>query len=85
MPSLTGSEIRDQLLGYLNDSFPLFIPDAPDDTPMADHGIDSLGMTNIVVQLEQQFGIEVEDAEITRANLGSVQSLVNFIGKKLNA
>ncbi|NTV05241.1 MAG: acyl carrier protein [Chlorobiaceae bacterium] len=85
MPSLTRPEIREQLVSYLCESFPLFNPAAPEDTPMAEHGVDSLGTTNIVVYLEQHFQIEINDTEITRANLGSVQSLVNFIDKRKNA
>jgi acyl carrier protein len=85
MPSLTRSEIREQLLSYLDKSFPLFNPSAPDETPMTEHGVDSLGTTNIVVHLEEHFQIQIDDTEMTRANLGSVQSLVSFIDKKLNS
>jgi acyl carrier protein len=85
MPSsLTKEEIRETLLHYLNETFPLFDPDAPDATPMAEHGVDSLGTTNIVVHLEQHYQIEIDDSEITRANLGSVRSLVDFVDRKLN-
>ncbi len=85
MPSLTKDEIREQLLRYLDETFPLFDPDAPDETPMVEHGVDSLGTTNIVVHLEQHYQIQIDDSEITRANLGSVQSLVDFLDKKLNS
>lgn len=85
MASLTKEEIREQLLRYLDETFPLFDPEAPDETPMAEHGVDSLGTTNIVVHLEQQYRIEIDDSEITRANLGSVGALTNFLDAKLNA
>ncbi len=85
MPTLAKSEIRNQLIAYLSESFPLFAADAADDTPIAEHGVDSLGLTNIVVHLEQSFSITIDDEEITRANLGSVETLVNFIDRKLNA
>jgi len=85
MASLTKEEIREQLLRYLDETFPLFDQEAPDETPMAEHGVDSLGTTNIVVHLEQQYRIEIDDSEITRANLGSVGALTNFLDAKLNA
>jgi acyl carrier protein len=84
MQSLTRSEIREQIVKYLCESFPLFNSAVPDDTPMAEHGVDSLGTTNIVLHLEEYFKIQINDAEITRANLGSVESLVGFISKKQN-
>lgn len=85
MPELSPSAIREQLVTYLAESFPLFMADAPDDTPVADHGVDSLGLTNIVVFLEQQFNIGIDDAEITRANLGSLSTLIDFVGRKVNS
>lgn len=84
MASLTKDEIREQMLRYLDETFPLFDPEAPDDTPMAEHGVDSLGTTNIVVHLEQQYQMQIDDSEITRANLGSVGALTSFIESKLN-
>jgi acyl carrier protein len=84
MPVLTKSEIHAQLLNYLAQTFPLFNPAAPDTVPIAEHGVDSLGTTNIVVHLENDFEIMIDDSEITRSNLGSVQSLVNFVDKKMN-
>ena len=85
MASLTRDEIREQLLRYLDETFPLFDPEAPDETPMAEHGVDSLGTTNIVVHLEQQYQMQIDDSEITRANLGSVEALTNFVDSKLNS
>jgi acyl carrier protein len=82
--SLTKEKIREELLGYFDATFPLFDSEAPDETPLAEHGVDSLGTTNIVVHLEQQYQVEIEDSEITRANLGSLKSLVGFLDKKLN-
>lgn len=84
MASLTKDEIREQMLRYLDETFPLFDPEAPDDTPMTEHGVDSLGTTNIVVHLEQQYQMQIDDSEITRANLGSVGALTNFVESKLN-
>ncbi|NTU90472.1 MAG: acyl carrier protein [Chlorobiaceae bacterium] len=80
----TTDTIREHIVGYLAESFPLFMSDTADDTPLADQGVDSLGMTNIVVYLEQQFQIAIDDAEITRKNLGSVQGIVNFVNNKLS-
>jgi acyl carrier protein len=85
MPASNRTEIREQLLKFLIETFPLFIADAPDDLPVADHGVDSLGLTNIVLFLEQHFQIGIDDSEITRANLGTVKTLVDFVERKINS
>lgn len=83
MLTFTPSEIRSQLLAFLSESFPLFDSSMPDATPMAEHGIDSLGTTEIVLYLEDHFQIQIEDSDLTRANLGTVQAILAFIERKL--
>ena len=82
MPILTSSEIREQLLGFLSESFPLFDSTLPDTTPMAEHGIESLGTTEIMLYIEDNFHIQIEDSELTRSNFGTVQGLIAFISGK---
>jgi len=83
MPTLTPSELREQLLEFFSESFPLFDSAMPDTTPIAEHGIDSLGTTETVLYLEDHFQIQIEDSELTRANLGTLQAILAFIERKL--
>lgn len=44
--------------------------------------IDSTGIMEVIFFLEQEFGVRVEDDEMTPENLDSVNSIVRFIGRK---
>lgn len=44
--------------------------------------IDSTGILEIILFLEEEFAIEVADQEMIPDNLDSVTNIVNFIGKK---
>lgn len=44
--------------------------------------IDSTGIMEVICFLEQEFGLRVEDDEMTPENLDSVQRLVSYVGRK---
>ena len=46
--------------------------------------IDSLGILEVVAFLEKEFGFTVSDEDLLPENFGSVHSLSNFVGQKLN-
>jgi acyl carrier protein len=55
----------------------------PDDTSFLQAGvIDSLGVVELVTFTSSQFGIEVEQAEVTPQNFDSVERLAAFIRRK---
>ena len=47
--------------------------------------VDSTGMLEMVMFLEQHFGLIVEDRELLPENLDSLARLVQFVGHKLRA
>ncbi len=47
--------------------------------------IDSTGMLEMVMFLEQNFDLKIADRELVPENLDSLSNLVNFVGRKLNA
>lgn len=54
-----------------------------DDDSFLEQGIiDSTGMLELVVFLEESFGVKVEDEELVPENLDSVNSLADFITRK---
>jgi acyl carrier protein len=55
-----------------------------DDEPLLGNVVDSTGVVELVVFLQERFDITVEDEEVTTENLGSVQNAVAFIGRKLH-
>jgi acyl carrier protein len=56
------------------------------DDSFLDKGIiDSTGILEIVMFLEEQFGIKVADSEMLPENLDSIGNIARFIGKKGSA
>ena len=53
------------------------------DKSLIDQGvIDSFGLIEISSFLQKEFGFEIQETEMTRANFGSVLKIVDFIEKK---
>lgn len=48
-----------------------------------DLGLDSLGIINLVIELNHSFGIEIKSIEIVSENFDTVGNLEEFILKKL--
>jgi acyl carrier protein len=57
-----------------------------DDTSFLEAGIlDSTGVLEVVGFLEEQFGIKVDDDELTPENLDSIAGIGEFVSRKLQA
>ena len=55
------------------------------DTNLFEEGIfDSLGFLSLISYLDEEFGIEVENDELSEENFESVQAVVEFISRKKN-
>jgi acyl carrier protein len=54
-----------------------------DDEQLLGNVVDSTGVVEFVVFLQERFDITVEDEEVTAENLGSVQYATTFIERKL--
>jgi len=78
-------EIEQEIRTFLIDSF-LFgkSDELTDTTPLFGNVIDSTGVLQLVVHLQDRFAITVEDDEVNTANLGSVKDAVAFVERKLN-
>lgn len=80
--------VRDRILAFILDNF-LFTDDmsavAVDDS-LLEHGIvDSTGMLEIVMFIEEQFGLQVLDEEMIPENLDSVNNIAGFVEWKRKA
>jgi acyl carrier protein len=54
-----------------------------DDVSLMQAGvIDSTGVLELIMFLEEQFGVKVADEEMTPENLDSVERIVAFVGRK---
>jgi acyl carrier protein len=77
-------EIGQEIRTFLVDNF-LFgrSEELRDDERLLGNVVDSTGVVELVVFLQERFAITVEDDEVTTENLGSVQNAIAFIEKKL--
>jgi acyl carrier protein len=77
--------IRDAVRDYILQNY-LFTADASalrDDVSLMQAGvIDSTGVLELVMFLQERFGIEVADEEMLPENLNSVDAIVAFVRRK---
>ena len=81
------SDLKDRLLGYVTDTF-LFGQrgELNAETMLLEKGIvDSTGVLELVVFIEEECGFKVADAELVPENFGSVQRLVSYVERKKSA
>lgn len=75
-------EIRRELRALIIDQLvPLEDDELSDDTPLVDDVLDSLGIAEVAIFVEDRIGRPLTDAEETRATFASVISIVEFIVK----
>ncbi len=77
--------VRDELYEYINENFLYLQPDLElsDEDRFLELGvIDSTGVVELVGEVEERYGITVEDNEITEDNFGSLSGLVRFVASK---
>jgi acyl carrier protein len=54
-----------------------------DDDPLLAKGIiDSMGVMELIVFLEEEFGVPVSDVDITEENLGSLAAIARYVAAK---
>lgn len=80
----SGSAIP-QIREFIIENFLYARPDfeLADDAPLLGSGIvDSMGVMEIVAFLEERFGLEVDDADITEENLGTVAAIAGYVAAR---
>jgi len=80
---MQATEIEQEVRNFLTEKF-LFGSGEPlnDDTPLLGNVIDSQGVIELIVFVQERFEITVEDEEVTD-NFASMRSTVSFIESKL--
>jgi acyl carrier protein len=81
----TGTDTTTAIRAYLVETFLLGDDDGFDDAEsLLESGIiDSTGVMEVVVFLEERFGITIDDDELVADNLDSVDRLAAFVARKL--
>ena len=78
--------IRNQVRAFIIENFYVADPGGlADGESLLERGIiDSTGVLEVISFLEQHFGVEVEDGELTPENLDSVANISTFVASKLS-
>lgn len=78
--------IRGKVRAYILENL-LFTSDASqldDDASLLERGIiDSTGVLEIVMFLEEEFGIKVKDGDMLPENFDKVESIARFVGRSM--
>ena len=80
-------EINDRIRQYIMVHFPLARKQSivTDDSPLLDSGIiDSMGILELLMFIEEEFGIAVSDEDLLPENFETIAHLVAFIQTKNN-
>lgn len=83
---LQTTDIEQEIRNFLTETF--LFGDAQalkEDVPLLGNVIDSQGAIELVSFIQQRFGIEVQDEEVTVDNLTSVKTVAALIEKKIRA
>jgi acyl carrier protein len=80
------TEIEQEIRTFLVDNF-LFgrAEGLKESDSLLGNVIDSTGVLELVMFLQDRFGITVEDDEVTTENLDSLQNAVAFVERKMSA
>ena len=77
-------QIREQVRSFISSNF--FLPESEelaDGSSLLDQGIiDSTGVLELILFLEETFSLTVEDSEMLPENLDSVDSITTFVTRK---
>ncbi len=79
---MSSNVVLGQIRDFITENFLYARPDfdLQDSDALLGKGIvDSMGVMEVVVFLEEQFGLEVDDAEITEENLGSIEAIAAYV------
>lgn len=81
-PTVDKSQIISRLRDFVEENFLYMRPDfeLKNDQSLMENGVvDSMGVMEMIQFLEEEFGVEVDDSEITEENLGSLDAIAGFV------
>jgi acyl carrier protein len=79
----TFDQIRNELAVFVTRNFNVETNDINMDESLIDQGIiDSFGLTEITVFIEQKFGLKIGEQDMTREAFGSMNKMANFIATR---
>ena len=85
MNNVSTSGVSDVIINFIKDNFIRGRSDAdlnPDESLIDSRIIDSTGILELVMFLEEKYSITIEDEELIPENLDTVNNLINFLSRK---
>jgi acyl carrier protein len=77
--------IKSQIKKFISETAMLDKEEVKDETLIFDEGIfDSMGFLSLINYIEKEFNIKAEDSELLEENFESVNTMVNYITKKMS-
>ncbi len=83
--SVTEAEIADETRRYITENFLYARPDrvVAEDEHLMERGIvDSMGMMELIGFLEDRFGVQPADEEITEQNFATLRRIAAYVARK---
>lgn len=85
MGSVQSATLSDLIITFIRENFiaARSLKEIKTDESLLDSGIiDSTGILELIMFLEEKFSITIEDDELTPENLDTIQNLVSFLSSK---
>lgn len=82
---MDNAQIVARLRDFIEENFLYMRPDFElqnDQSLMSNGIVDSMGVMEMIQFLEEEFGVEVSDEEITEENLGSLDAIAGFVARR---
>ncbi len=78
------TDIQDEIRSFLSSNFLAGRSEQfGDEDPLLGNLIDSTGVIELIMFLQERFRISIEDEEVTTDNLDSVKNAAAFVGRKV--
>ncbi len=87
MSATSQQSVVERVRSFIIDNYLYMRPNATvseDDSLLAKGIIDSMGVMELVAFLEDEFSVNMQDSEITEANLGSLGAIARFVVGRLS-
>jgi acyl carrier protein len=85
---MTAAHVIERTRAYITENFLYMRRDFrldDNDSLLGSGIIDSMGVMEVILFLETEFGVEVGDEDVTEENLGSIRAISNYVVARANA
>lgn len=84
---MTRGEIVSKVRAFVGESFLYMRPEfvlGADDSLLGSGVVDSMGVMEMIEFLEEEFGVVVDDRDITEENLGTLNAIAGYVAARMD-